>query len=119
MNIESILTEKSPQVLSGVIYVRNENDMVVAVFVTGEDIGNIAGVHNGLSSKKIEQIYSAPEQAAEVDIKIGSLARSILDVDWLDDTNLAGNTYYSCDSDEKMDLIFCNDTLKMIIVVRE
>ena len=104
---------------SGIIYVRNQTNKVVAVFVIGEDIGNISGVHNGLGSSKIEQIYSAPDLSAEVDIKIGSLARSLLDIDWLEDTNLAGNTYYSCDSNEQMDLIYCNDSLKMIIVTEK
>lgn len=104
---------------SGIIYVRNSDDKVVATFVTGEDIANAIGVHNGLSKSKIEQIYSAPDLSAGVDINIGSLVRSLLDIDWLNDTALEGNTYYSCDSDEKMDLVFCNDALKMIIIANK
>lgn len=101
---------------SGITYARDENGKVVAAFVTGEDIANIAGVHNGLSSAKIEQVYSSPDLSVEVNINIGSLVRWLLGIDWLDDTNLAGKTYYSCDSDEQMDLIFYDDTLKMIVV---
>ena len=104
---------------SGIIYVRDSTDKVVATFVTGEDIANVIGVHNGLSKSKIEQTYSAPDLSAGVDINIGTLVRSLLDTDWLNDTSLEGNTYYSCDSNEKMDLIFCNDTLKMIIIANK
>ena len=104
---------------SGVIYVRDSDNKVVATFVTGEDVANVIGVHNGLSKAKIEQIYSAPDLSAGVDINIGTLVRTLLDIDWLNDTALEGNTYYSCDSDEKMDLVFCNDALKMIIIANK
>ena len=102
---------------SGVIYVRDSTDKVVATFITGEDIANAMGVHNGLSKAKIEQTYSAPDLSASVDINIGKLVRSFLNIDWLNDGTFERNTYYSCDSDEKMNLIFCNDTLKMIVIV--
>ena len=101
---------------SGIIYVRDPNNTVVASIVIGEDITNITGVHIGLSSSKIVQVYSAPDLSAEVHINIGSFVRSFFDIDWLKNTDLLCNTYYSCDSNETMNLIFCDNSLKMIVV---
>ena len=103
---------------SGIIYVRDESDMVVAAFVIGEDVANMASVHIGLSARKIEQIYSAPDSSAEVNINVGWLVRKMFGIDWIENTNLSVSTYDSCDSDERMDLLFGDDSLKMIIIRR-
>ncbi len=103
---------------SGVSYIpiRNKSDMVVAVFVIRENITNASGVHIGLSFDKIEQIYSAPKVSSGINLKFGTLARSLLNIDWIEDTNVSCCTYNSNDSDEQMDMIFCDDSLKMIII---
>lgn len=101
---------------SGVLYVRDEEDRVAAIFVMGDDVANAAGVHNGLSSGKLEQIYSIPDSSAEIDMNIGLLAGKLLGMDWAKNAKLAESTYNSHDSSEQMHLIFYNDTLKMIII---
>lgn len=101
---------------SGIIYVRDESDRVVAAFVIGEDVANMAGVHNGLSERKIEQIYSSPGLSAEADINVGWLARKLFGLDWIKNVNFSVSTYDSCDSAEQMVLLFCDDALKMIII---
>lgn len=113
---EDIENYKINYYTSGIIYIRNEADVVVAVIVTGEEITNLAGVHNGLSVEKIEQIYSTPDASSGIDIKISTLAKSLLHADWIDDTSILVCNYRSNDSEEQMDMIFCDDTLKIIII---
>lgn len=101
---------------SGIIYARDENDTVVAAVVTGEDISNAAGIHNGLSPKKLEQVYSSPDLYAEAEINIGSILKFILGIDWEENEKITESVYYSKDSDENMSLLFCDDSLKLIII---
>lgn len=101
---------------AGVIYVRDENDIVVATVVVSDRITNDIGVHNGLSNKKIEQVYSAPDFSAGVEINIGSLVKNIFGIDGIENKNILGSTYFSCDSNDKMDLVFSDQKLVLIVL---
>ena len=100
----------------GVIYLRDSSDKVIAEIVTNQEIINKTGVHNGLEKKKIEQIYSAPNDAFSTEVKIGTFMRLYLGIDNISDMNLSQYTYYSKDSNERMDLVFDDKTLKLIVV---
>lgn len=100
----------------GVIYLRDNNNRVVAELVTDENIINRTGVHNGMKIKKIEQTYSAPKESYSAELKIGTFLRTILGIKDISDMELTQYIYYSKDSNERMDLIFDDENLKLIVV---
>lgn len=104
---------------SGVIYARDKSNKVVASIITGKDITNASGIHNGLSPKKIKQVYSSPDLSAEIDINIGSILKFILGIDGIENGKITESVYLSKDSKEQMSLLFCDDSLKLIIVTEK
>lgn len=100
----------------GVIYLRDNQDMVVAEIITDDDIINRTGFHTGLTKKKTEQMYSAPNQAVHTELKIGTFLRTFFDFDDINDTDITQYTYLSNDSNERMDLIYEEEKLKLIVI---
>lgn len=104
---------------SGVLYVRNSNDVVVAEFITDDKIVNASGFGTGLSYKKTEEIYSSPYESYNIDISIGWLTRKLLGLEDFEDMDLTYCEYPSADSKEKMELIYDSDELKLIILTHD
>lgn len=101
---------------SGVLYVRDSNDVVIAEFITDNKIINAIGFHTGFSYKKTEEIYSAPNKSYSIDISIGWIARNLLGIEDFEDMNITHSEYKSVDSNEIMELIYGSDELKLIII---
>lgn len=60
--------------------------------------------------------YSSPDSSFHTEIQIGTVLRTIFDIDDINDTDITQYTYYSKDSNERMDLIFEEEKLKLILV---
>ena len=103
---------------TGVIYIRDMDNVVVAEIVTGEDVSNVSGIHIGFTTEKIEQIYSKPDSSASVDFNIDFIVSLLLGIDDFENTSIKAYTYKSNDSNAKMDLLFDNGTneLKLILL---
>lgn len=100
----------------GAIYLRDNENMIVAEIITDDDIINRTGFHTGLTKKKTEQTYSAPDQAVHTELKIGTFLRAFFDFGDISDTDITHYTYLSNDSNERMDLIYEEEKLKLIVV---
>lgn len=103
---------------SGVIYIRNEENIVISEIVIGSDILNKSGFHTGLSSRKTRQIYSAPDTNLTVELEIGTIAKLIFGLNDIDNTNITRNIYKSKDSEDVMEVLTDNnsDSVKLIIL---
>lgn len=101
---------------SGVLYVRNSNNVVAAEFISDEKIINTIGFRTGFSYKKTEEVYSSPNKSYSIDISIGWIARKLLGIEDFEDMAITYSEYQSADSNEKMELIYGDDELKLIII---
>jgi hypothetical protein len=100
---------------AGAIYIRDGNTVVASV-ILGDQIGNKAGIHNGLSNNKIKQVYSAPYTSAEVDLSIGEMLAQLIGIEAIDNVNLSTDIYISSDNNHEMLLLYADGELKIIVV---
>lgn len=101
---------------AGVLYVRNSNNVVAAELISDEKIINAIGFRTGFSYKKTEEVYSSPNESYSIDISIGWIARKLLGIEDFEDMAITYSEYQSADSNEKMELIYGDDELKLIII---
>ncbi len=100
----------------GILYVRDENNVVIGEFITADKISNIAGFHPGISYKKTEEVYSTPKESYRAEIKIGWIIRKLFGLNQVEDMDVTYNSYQSSDSAEQMELLYQGDELKLIII---
>lgn len=101
---------------SGVLYVRDQNDKVIAQIITGNDVYNTSGFSNGMSIDSVEQTYSSPDDSESVHIEIGWLKYLSDSFKDLEDTDVTCYTYNSSNSDNTMEILFNGETEKLIII---
>ncbi len=104
---------------SGVVFIRDPNNKVVVALVAGENVSNAAGIHPGLSTGKVDQVYSSADEFSEIYLQLGTLMKYLLDMDDFEDTNLTLMGYYSEHSHESMRMLFADDSLKLIIITTD
>lgn len=101
---------------SGVIYVRDQNNKVIAQIVTGNNVYNTSGFSNGMSIDSVEQTYSSPDDSESVHIEVGWLKYLSDSFKDLEDTDVTCYTYKSSNSDNTMEILFSGSTEKLIII---
>lgn len=109
---------KADYFTSGVIYIRNEKNVVISEIVIGSDILNKSGFHTGLNSRKTRQIYSAPDTNLTVELEIGFIAKLLFGLNDIDNTSITRSIYKSKDSKDVMEVLTDNnsDSVKLIIL---
>ncbi len=101
---------------SGVVYIRDAQNTVVAAIIIGDTVTNRIGIAPGLTYRTVENVYSVPDFIAAFDLRIGTLAKSILGLDGIDDSNWSIRSYSSKNSTDQMHLICIDEDIKLIFL---
>lgn len=100
---------------SGALFVRDSQDVVVAILLFGEDFRNEAGLHTGLRNQEIEALYSVPDESYAAEVEVGFLIELFAGLN-IDNVNAQALAYQGKDGACRMEVLSTSDTSQIILL---
>lgn len=100
---------------SGALFVRDSQDVVVAILLFGEDFRNETGLHTGLRNHEIEALYSVPDESYSVEVEVGFLIELFAGLN-IDNVNAQALAYQGKDGACRMEVLSTSDTSQIILL---
>ncbi len=100
---------------SGALFVRDQQNTVVAIVLFGDAFRNEIGLRQGLTTDEIETLYSVPDESYSAEVNVGFLLEFFSGIG-IENLDLQAQAYNDPDDRCRMEILSNSGTSKLILL---